>query len=459
IDPANVRMYVCGPTVYDSAHLGHARTYVAFDAIARFLEYLGYTVVYVRNITDVGHLRDDSGVDRIIHGAEREKKHPMEVADKYMMEFFKDMDLLGTRRPNIQPRASMHIPEIIESISKLMEKGFAYRVDGSVYFDVTKFTDYGRLSGVKVSALDKHRLEPDPRKKNPADFALWKEAPPEYPLTWRSPWGLGFPGWHIECSIMSMKYLGERIDIHGGGHDLVFPHHENEIAQSESLSGKKPFVRFWLHTGELTVNGQGMHKSLGNYITVRDALKRYSPDTIRLFIISSHYRSSIDFNETAMLQAEENLGKITSLLDSLSAMGEGAEDAGEDGLFNALQSHLKAFVEAMSYDFNTPQALAEIYAAVNTVNSHIMRRGAVSTPSKVASVILEMCNSLGLLRGYKPRRLPSEAEKMLTILLEIRRELRRRGDYALADKIRTMLGELGVTVEDTRGGERVRISL
>ncbi|GBC69509.1 Cysteine--tRNA ligase [archaeon HR01] len=455
ITPGLVKMYICGPTVYDSAHLGHARTYIAFDAIIRFLEYMGYRVIYVRNITDVGHIREESGMDRMIHGAERERRHPMEVADKYMMEFFKDMDMLGVRRPDIQPRASMVIPEIIDAVHKLIEKGFAYTVDGSVYFEVSKFDGYGRLSRIKISELQRHRLEPDPRKKSPGDFALWKEAPPNYPLVWRSPWGLGFPGWHIECSVMSMKYLGEQIDVHGGGHDLVFPHHENEIAQSEALSGKSPFVRYWLHTGELTVEGQGMHKSLGNYITIREALRRYSPDLIRLFILSSHYRSPIDFSEKAMAQARENLEKIVDALNLLSE----ASDGGGDELANSVALDVEEFKSAMCNDFNTPSALAAIYAAADKVRAHIGMGRPVGTPSKVAGMILEMCNALGLLRGFTPVRLAVEAEKVLKVLLDVRRELRRRGLYEIGDEIRSRLAEIGIKVEDTRDGERVRLTL
>jgi cysteinyl-tRNA synthetase len=303
--------------------------------------------------------------------------------------------------------------------------------------------------------MQRHRLEPDPRKKNPEDFALWKEAQPDYPLAWRSPWGLGFPGWHIECSIMSMKYLGEQIDIHGGGHDLIFPHHENEIAQSEALSGKTPFVRYWLHTGELTVEGQGMHKSLGNYITIREALRKYSPDLLRLFILSSHYRSPIDLSERAMLQARENLRKIVEALTLLAEAGEGG---GED-LSRAVASDVEEFKRAMCSDFNTPSALAAIYSAVDRVRTHVGSGKPIDSPSKVAEMILEMCNTLGLLRGFTPPKLTDEAYKLLDVLLAVRRELRRHGMYELGDEIRRRLAEIGIKVEDTRDGERIRISL
>ena len=454
--PGLVTMYVCGPTVYDVAHLGHARTYVAFDVIVRFLEYSGYVVKYVRNITDVGHLRE-TGEDRMLVGAERLKKHPMEVADKYMMEFFKDMESLGVRRPDIQPRASMHIPEIIEAVEKLLDKGYAYRVDGNVYFEVNKAGDYGQLSKIKPEDLVKHRIDPDPRKKNPADFALWKEAPQGYPFSWRTPWGVGFPGWHIECSVMSMKYLGERIDIHGGGHDLIFPHHENEIAQSEALTGKKPFVRYWLHTGELTVGGRGMHKSYGNFVTIRDALKQYSRDELRVFILSSHYRTPVDYSERIMEQAVDNASKIRTLHDNLSILAETAPEKDGDKEFVRRAAALKeSFMEAMRQDFNTPTALASLYEFIKTVNLYLEKH----TPSKgdvvtVKAFLEDMCRILGFLedRGEAP----SHYAPLLKLLLEVRWELRRRGIYDLGDRIRAELAEVGVIVEDVKDGERVRV--
>ncbi|MEM1891265.1 MAG: cysteine--tRNA ligase, partial [Nitrososphaerota archaeon] len=325
-----VKMYVCGPTVQDVAHLGHARTYIAFDAIIRFLEYRGYRVFYVRNITDVGHIREESGRDRILEGAAREKLEPMELVDKYMLMFFEDMDALKLRRPNIQPRATMHILDMIEMIKTLIEKGYAYEVDGNVYFDVSKFPDYGRLSGIKYEELIKHRIEPDPRKKNPADFALWKKAEKGYLLKWPSIWGEGFPGWHIECSVMSMKYLGPQIDIHGGGQELILPHHENEIAQSEAFTGKKPFVKYWLHTGYLTIAGEKMSKSLGNFVTIKEVLKKYDADAIRFFVLSSHYRSNIDYNEEAIKRAADSVDRIRSTLRELYYETEGARPGNDE---------------------------------------------------------------------------------------------------------------------------------
>ncbi len=456
--PGVVTIYICGPTVYDEAHLGHARTYVAFDAIIRFLEFMGYKVRYVRNITDVGHLRE-SGEDKMMYGALRLKKHPMEVADKYMMSFFSDMDALGIRRPDIQPRASMHIPDIIEAVEKLLDKGYAYLVDGSVYFDVSKIMDYGKLSKIKKEELVVHRIEPDPRKRNPADFALWKESSPDYPLSWRAPWGYGFPGWHIECSIMSMKYLGEQIDIHGGGQDLIFPHHENEIAQSEALTGKKPFVKYWLHTGELTVGGKGMHKSLGNFLTIKDVLKNYSRDAVRIFIYSAHYRTPLDYNDRAMEQAFENSLKIKNLIEDLVFLEKTMEDGQGSAEFKArVEAYMENFKAYMANDFNTPNALATLYEYVKFINlqleKHILSRADIIYSKET---LLNMCSVLGLFQDIQERKLSLDVEEMLKLLLDVRRELRRRGLYELADEIRSRLNTLGIVVEDLKDRERIRI--
>ncbi|MCS7133378.1 MAG: cysteine--tRNA ligase [Candidatus Caldarchaeum sp.] len=455
-NPGLVTIYVCGPTVYDVAHLGHARTYIAFDAIIRFLEFSGFSVKYARNVTDVGHLRE-TGEDRMIVGAERLRKHPMEVADKYMMEFFRDMDELGVRRPDIQPRASMHIPEIIEAVEKLVDMGYGYVLDGSVYFDVGKLPDYGKLSKIRPEQLVMHRIDPDPRKKNPADFALWKESPPNYPFSWKTPWGRGFPGWHIECSVMSMKYLGEQIDIHGGGQELIFPHHENEIAQSEALTGKKPFVKYWLHTGELTVGGKGMHKSYGNFITIREILQSYSADQVRLFILSSHYRTPIDYSEKAMEQAVENLSKLVNFAESLRHAAEEVQKQGPDDMLRTKAYQIREkFLESMSEDFNTPKALADLYEFVKTFNP-VINGLSRDDAAYLHSIFKEMCNSLGLLRKTEKKPSTVDAYEYIRIILEVRRELRRRGIYDLADQLRNMLAERGIVVEDLKEGERVRI--
>jgi cysteinyl-tRNA synthetase len=462
LEPGVVKMYVCGPTVQDAAHLGHARTYIAFDAIVRFLEYYGYRVIYVRNITDVGHIREETGEDRVIEGARRERLQPMELVDKYMFSFFQDMDALGIRRPNIQPRASMHILDMIEMAAKLVEKGHAYVVDGNVYFDVSTFPEYGKLSGIKYEELVKHRIEPDPRKRNPADFALWKKAEKGYLLKWNSPWGEGFPGWHIECCVMAMKYLGEQIDIHGGGQELILPHHENEIAQAEAYTGKKPFAKYWLHTGYLTINGEKMSKSLGNFISIKDALKKYESDAIRLFILSSHYRSQIDYNEDAMQQAQSNIMRIREMLDTLHELIEEAGEAGEGTKteIDRIEEARKRFISAMEDDFNTPRALAEIYALVKSANAYISRHAKHDrlVLKLYYDAILELSRILGLLQRYRPSRPRAQAEvkEVLDILLEVREELRRRRIYDISDRIRDRLAEIGIIVEDTAQGQRIR---
>ena len=459
LEPGRVKMYVCGPTVQDVAHLGHARTYIAFDAIIRFLEYYGYRVFYVRNITDVGHIREETGEDRVIEGARRERLQPMELVDKYMFSFFQDMDALGIRRPNIQPRASMHIIDMIEMTRRLIEKGHAYVVDGNVYFDISTFPEYGKLSGIKYEELVKHRIEPDPRKRNPADFALWKKAEKGYLLKWNSPWGEGFPGWHIECCVMAMRYLGEQIDIHGGGQELILPHHENEIAQAEAYTGKKPFARYWLHTGYLTINGEKMSKSLGNFISIKDALKKYDPDVIRLFILSAHYRSQIDYNEASLKQAQLNLLRIRETLNQLYEVMEESEEIGETAPREVNEARNR-FIQAMEDDFNTPSALAELYRLVRSANAYLSSRSRHDRKVLKAyyDMILELSQVLGLLQHYEPEKLSLQADvkRILDILLKIREELRRRKLYDLSDDIRNKLAEIGIVVEDTAQGQRVR---
>jgi cysteinyl-tRNA synthetase len=304
-----VHMYVCGPTVYDHAHLGHAKTYIAFDVMARYLRFKGYRVRYVQNITDVGHLLD-TGEDRIMKGARRERVEPMELVETYTRSYFEDMDRLGVQRPNISPRASGHVPDQIEMIKQLLAKGHAYETDGNVYFDVGSFAEYGKLSGRKVEELEAGaRIAVREEKRHPADFALWKRAEPEHILRWPSPWGWGYPGWHIECSAMSTKYLGSTFDIHGGGIDNLFPHNECEIAQAEAATDKT-FARYWLLAGTLTVNGVKMSKSLGNFLTLKEAFKLYSPQALRFFVLSSHYRSPVDFSRDALMAAQRGVDRI-----------------------------------------------------------------------------------------------------------------------------------------------------
>ncbi|HUU31404.1 MAG TPA: cysteine--tRNA ligase, partial [Phycisphaerae bacterium] len=311
--PPHVGLYVCGPTVYGDAHLGHAKSYVSFDIIVRYLRYLGYQVTYVQNITDVGHLTDDAdeGEDKVEKKAKAERVHPMQIAEHYARRYFEDMDRLNVLRPDISPHASGHIVEQIELVKRLIERGHAYAVDGSVYFDVASWPAYGKLSGRTVAEMQAGaRVEVKGEKRHPADFALWKRAEPGHIMQWPSPWGVGYPGWHLECSAMSMKYLGDSFDIHGGGLENQFPHHEDEIAQAEAATGK-PFVKYWLHNNMITVGGQKMGKSLGNFITLKeDAFRKWDPMVIRMFILQSHYRSPLDFSDEALGAAKDGLSRL-----------------------------------------------------------------------------------------------------------------------------------------------------
>ncbi|MGQ9698457.1 MAG: cysteine--tRNA ligase [Armatimonadota bacterium] len=371
--PGHVGMYVCGPTVYDYPHIGHAKPYVAFDVIVRYLRYLGYNVRYVQNITDVGHLTDDAdeGEDKIEKRAAIQKLQPMELAEFFIAEHFWALDTLGCLRPNISPRASAHIPEIIQMCQRLLDLGHAYEVDGSVYFDVSSFPQYGKLSNRRPEDQEAGvRVEVAAGKRNPADFALWKKAEPGHILTWPSPWGPGYPGWHIECSVMSMKYLGETFDIHGGGIEHVFPHHEDEIAQSEAATGK-PFVRYWLHNGMITVNGVKMSKSLGNFTTIRDAVKKHPPQLLRFYIASQHYRSSTDFADTLLDNNRRALERLYAAIwnidKALSEPRQEDKSASED-IKAAVSASSQRFLAAMDDDFNTPGAVAALFDLASTVN-------------------------------------------------------------------------------------------
>ena len=351
LEKGKVGIYVCGPTVYGHAHLGHAKSYVSFDLLVRYLRYLGYNVTYVQNITDVGHLTDDAdeGDDKIAEAAKKEKKHPMALAEYYTRSFFEDMDALNCVRPDISPRASGHITEQIDLVKTLLEKGFAYEVNSSVYFDVSKFEDYGKLSGRKIEEMIAGaRVEVSQEKKNPADFALWKKAEPNHIMQWPSPWGMGYPGWHLECSVMSMKYLGKTIDIHGGGLENQFPHHECEIAQSEAANGVQ-FVRYWVHNNMVTVDSQKMGKSLNNFITLKQAFsgahekltRSYGPLAIRQLILNSHYRSPLDFSDAALFAAQSGNNKITETVLALRKKMVSASESQPDTQVTVQLIHLR----------------------------------------------------------------------------------------------------------------------
>ncbi len=460
-----VGIYVCGPTVYDWAHLGHARTYLAFDVIVRWLEFRGFSVFYVQNITDVGHLTEDTAEDKIVKKAREERIEPMQLVEVYMREYFRDLDALRVKRPDISPRATGHLMEMIEAIRSLIEKGYAYEVNGNVFFDVSKFEDYGKLSKVKLEAmLAGSRFEAHPDKRDPKDFALWKRAGEDALLKWWSPWGYGFPGWHIECAIMGLKYLGPQFDIHGGARDLIFPHHENEIAQCEALTEKKPFVRYWLHTGFLTINGEKMAKSLGNYITVREALEKYDAEAIRLFVLSTHYRSEIDFTDKKLRDAETSLGRLYNTLENLEGAMERSLSREPTEMEKQFEKRVEEFrtrfVEAMDEDFNTPRALAALFDMSREINRFLGEQKQVNTEllKRLYECFLELGKVLGLFQKERAKKVSEKlVNDLVNLLVELRENLRRKGDFELSDDIRAKLRELGVVVEDTSEGSKWKL--
>jgi len=447
-----VHMYICGPTVYDYIHIGNARSFVAFDVIRRYLEYKGYRVLYLSNITDID--------DKTIRRAHELGISIQQLGEKFADAYLEDIAKLGIKKPTFSPRATQHINEIIQLIEKLFQKRYAYAIEGNVYFDVSKFEKYGILSGNKTEALMLGaRIEVDAQKKNPADFALWKSWKAGEP-GWDSPWGRGRPGWHIECSAMSMNYLGESFDIHGGGKDLIFPHHENEVAQSESATGKT-FAKYWLHNEWLTINGEKMSKSLGNFITARDALETYDPQVLRMFLVISHYRSPIDFNKNAIEQAEKTLQRIREAERRFRRLDEteiGNED--EKGLMREIDVSRLSFEEAMDDDFNTPLAIAALFEMVKSLNTYTEKHREISKKTKEA--VLGTLKSLAggilgiSLKKDEEKELGNLAPKLIGILLDLREEYRRSKEWKKADVIRERLQAMGFVIEDEKEGTKWR---
>lgn len=456
-----VNMYVCGPTVYDHPHIGHAKSYVSFDVIVRYLRYLGYKVRYVQNITDVGHLTDDAdaGEDKILKRAQRDHVEPAELVETYTRSYFEDMDAINNLRPDISPRATAHIPEQIELIEKLIEKGFAYASGGSVYFDVQKFKEYGKLSGRKQDELEAGaRIEINPEKKYPSDFALWKKAEPGHIMRWNSPWGEGFPGWHLECSAMSMKYLGATLDIHGGGLENMFPHHECEIAQSESANSV-PFVRYWIHNNMVTVNGQKMGKSLGNFITLKDAFKKYHPLTIRFFILNTHYRSPLDFSNEALDAADKGIERLHNTIKHLRERLNFTKDGTTPPDINEkLEHYKKIFIEAMDEDINTSAAIAALFDLSKEVNT--LLNAAQEYSKKCWEDIDSLYQQLGgNILGIIPKTFSTGAsneadtlKNVMGVLIDTRCELRKAKQWQLSDFIRNKLMETGIALDDKPDG-------
>lgn len=458
IREGQVGMYVCGPTVYGDSHLGHAKSYVSFDVIVRYLRFLGYRVLYVQNITDVGHLTDDAdeGEDKLVKKAAAEKVHPMQLAETFTRSYFEDMDAMNVLRPDIVPRATGHITEQISLVKTLIEKGLAYETNGSVYFSVQAFARYGALSGRSVEELEAGaRVEVKAEKRHPADFALWKKAEPGHMMHWPSPWGEGFPGWHIECSAMSMKYLGESFDIHGGGLENQFPHHECEIAQSEGATGK-PFVRYWLHNNMVTVGGRKMGKSLGNFTTLKDAFSKWDPAVVRFFILQSHYRSTLDFSDEAVEGAAAGYGKLIHTTQNVRDQLRTAPPEGAPLAIN-IAKYETVFRTAMDDDFNTPQAIAVLFDLSREVNQALAADAAYGRQS-LEAIDAFFDTYAGKVLGIEPRK-SSLAEQgddlapaLMDLVIGVRSEIRGQRLWGLSDKIRDGLLKLKIVLEDKKTG-------
>lgn len=464
LNAPHVGMYVCGPTVYGDGHLGHARPAITFDILFRYLTHLGYKVRYVRNITDVGHLEHDAddGEDKIAKKARLERLEPMEVVQHYLNRYHKAMEALNVLPPSIEPHASGHIIEQIEYIKKIFDSGYAYESEGSVYFDVEKYNadhHYGKLSGRNIDELlnTTRELDGQSEKRRSFDFALWKKASPEHIMRWPSPWSDGFPGWHLECSAMGTKYLGEEFDIHGGGMDLLFPHHECEIAQSVAAQGHET-VNYWMHNNMITINGQKMGKSLGNFITLdefftgkHDLLQQaYSPMTIRFFILQAHYRSTVDFSNEALQASEKAYNRLMEGWSNLDKITAAATSTIE------VKSLREKCYEAMNDDLSTPIVISHLFEGVRIINT-VLAGNATLTQEDIdelrETMRLFMFDVLGLVESQQADESGNEAyAKAVELLLEMRRDAKARKDWAMSDLIRDRLGEIGFELKDTKEG-------
>jgi len=464
-----VGMYVCGPTVYGDAHLGHARPAITFDLLYRYLQHIGYKVRYVRNITDVGHLENDAdeGEDKIAKKARTEKLEPMEIAQNYTNRYRSNMRELNVKEPSIEPLASGHIIEQIEMVKKIFDAGMAYDVDGNVYFDVLKYNEkneYGILSGRKIEDLlnnSRSDLQGQEEKKNPVDFALWKKADENHIMRWTSPWSNGFPGWHMECSAMGTKYLGEQFDIHGGGMDLKFPHHEAEIAQSMAANNKAP-VKYWMHNNMITINGQKMGKSLNNFITLDEFFsgnqesldKAYSPMTIRFFILQAHYRSTLDFSNEALQASEKGLARLLEAKNTLQKI-KATEKTDRIGLNEIITK----VYNAMNDDLNSPIAIANLFDAVKIINAIHDNKIQVGTEEleKFQAFYPKFLNDiLGLIEIQADNKTSKEEsnDELMNILLKLRQDARKNKDFATSDKIRDELKAMNIEIKDTPDGAK-----
>ncbi len=458
-----VGMYVCGPTVYGDAHLGHARPAITFDLVFRYLQHLGYKVRYVRNITDVGHLEHDAdeGEDKIAKKARLEKLEPMEVAQYYTDRYHTAMDVLNVKRPSIEPRASGHIIEQIEVVEKLLEAGYAYESNGSVYFDVRKYNDatgkYGCLSGRVIDELlsTTRELDGQSEKHNTADFALWKNASPEHIMRWNSPWGVGFPGWHTECTAMGTKYLGETFDIHGGGMDLLFPHHESEIAQQTGITGHGP-CKYWMHNNMITINGQKMGKSLGNFITLGEFFegshnmleKAYSPMTIRFFILQAHYRSTVDFSNEALQAAEKGFGRLMQAYKTLQKL-----QPAKTSSVNVSEYRQKCY-DAMNDDLNSPILIAHLFDITKVINSANDKKETLTQADidELKSIFNTFVFDILGLKDEQSGDNTVLLDGLISMILDVRQQAKSQKDWTTSDRIRDELQKLGVSIKDGKDG-------
>lgn len=440
-----VRMYVCGPTVYNFFHIGNARTFIVFDTIRRYLEYRGYDVKFVQNFTDID--------DKMIRIANEEKTTVKELGDRFIKEYYTDADGLKIKRATVNPRATEHIDEIIEFVNSLIEKGYAYEVQGDVYFSTKKFEEYGKLSGQNLEDLQAGaRIDVDDRKKDPMDFAVWKAQKPGEPA-WQSPWGMGRPGWHIECSCMAHELLGETIDIHAGGSDLVFPHHENEIAQSEARSGK-PFSKYWLHAAFVNINNKKMSKSLNNFFTVREMLEKYDPEVLRFFMLSAHYRTPMNFSIELLDSAKSSIDRLYNAIGNLESLLEEVQkeelEHKEKEYIKVLDEFRNKYIEKMDDDFNTADGISIIFDLIRDININVDGNSSKPLIQYALDMIRELGSPLGILEKSTKGTLEDHVEK----LIEERQRARKEKNWALSDKIRDELKEQGIVLEDTPQGVR-----
>lgn len=445
-NPDEVKVYVCGPTVYNFFHLGNARPFVVFDTLRRYLKYIGYNVNFVQNFTDVD--------DKIINRAKEEGISAPEVSEKYIKEYFDDAKALNIVPADTHPRVSENIQQIIEFVETLIEKGYAYEVDGDVYYSTRKFKDYGKLSKQNIEELEAGaRIAVEEKKKDPLDFALWKARKEESEIAWESPWGMGRPGWHIECSAMSRRYLGPTLDIHAGGQDLQFPHHENEIAQSEACNGV-PFAKYWMHNAYITIDKEKMSKSLGNFFTVREIREKYKGEVIRYFLLSGHYRSPIDFNDNLMEMSKASLARFENArknLEFLIEKGEGQMTEDEKKVFESYDSYRAKFKEAMDDDLNTADAISAIFELVTAINQAVKDGASKEFAQKSLDTLLELTHVLGLLEAEEDADVDDEIKK----LVDEREAARAAKDFAKADQIRDELKAKGITLKDTPQGVQI----